>query len=92
MIILEQFLLQYSNNYLATVTICIEDVWNQLTTLNPGKSGGSDNCHPHVLQEVKEGVVTPLYLIFKKSLEDGKLPTPWKDASMMALYKNCDKP
>ena len=80
-----------SDNYLATVTICIEDVWKQLTTLNPGKSGGPDGCHPHVLREVKEGVVTPLYLIFKKSLEDGKLPAPWKDASVTALYKNGDK-
>ena len=32
-----------------TVTIFIEDVWNQLTTLNPGKSSGPDGCHPHVL-------------------------------------------
>ena len=62
-----------SDNCLATVAISIEDVWNQLITLNPGKSSGPDGCHPHVLREVKEGVVTPLYLIFKKSLEDGKL-------------------
>ena len=62
-----------------TVVILIEDVWHQLTTLNPGMPGGSNGCHPHDLQEVKDAVVTPLYLIFKKSLEDGKLPTPWKD-------------
>ena len=76
-----------SDNYLATVAISIEDVWNQLITLNSGKSSGPDGCHPHVLREVKEGVVTPLYLIFKKSLEDGKLPTPWKDAIVTALHK-----
>ena len=50
------------------MTIVIKDVWNQLVTLNPGKSSGPDGYHPHVLREVKEGVVTPLYLIFKKSL------------------------
>ena len=61
-----------SDHCLATVTIAIEDVWNQLVTLNPGKSSSPDGCHPHVFLEVKEGVVTPLYLIFKKSLEDGK--------------------
>ena len=37
-----------------------------LATLNPGKSGGPDGCHPYVLQEVKEGVITPF--IFKKSI------------------------
>ena len=67
-----------SDNLLTTVVVLIEDVWHQLTTLNLGKSDGPDGCHLHVLQEVKEGVVTLLYLIFKKSLEDGKLPTPWK--------------
>ena len=73
------------------MAISIEDVWNQLITLNPGKSSGPDGCHPHVLREVKEGVVTLLYLIFKKSLEDGKLPTPWKDAIVTALHKKGDK-
>ena len=42
-----------SDNCLAIVTISIEDVWNQLITLNPGKSSGPDGCHPHVLREVK---------------------------------------
>ena len=76
-----------SNNYLTIVVMLIEDVWHQLTTLNPGQSGGPDGCHPHVLREVKEGVITPLYLIFKKSLEDGELPKPWKDTLVTALHK-----
>ena len=52
-----------SDNCLTTVEILIKDVWYQLTTLDPGKSEGLDGCHPHILHEVKEGVVTPLYLI-----------------------------
>ena len=76
-----------SDNCLTTVVILIEDVWHQLAILNPGKSGGLDGCHPHILREVKEGVVMPLYLIFKKSLEDGVLPKPWKDALVTALHK-----
>ena len=80
-----------SDNCLTTRVILIEDVWHQLTTLDPGKSEGPDGCHPHVLHEVKEGVVTPLYLIFKKSLEDGVLPHPWKDALVTALHKKGDK-
>ena len=76
-----------SDNCLTTVVILIEDVWHQLAILNPGKSGGPDGCHPHVLCEVKEGVVMPLYLIFKKSLEDGELSKPWKDALVTALQK-----
>ena len=80
-----------SDNCLTTVVILIEDVWHQLTTLDPSKSEGPDGYHPHVLREVKEGVVTPLYLIFKKSLEDGVLPHSWKDALVTALHKKGDK-
>ena len=80
-----------SDNCLTTVVILMEDVWHRLTTLNPGKSGGPDGCHPHVLREVKEGAVTPLYLIFKKFLEDGELPKPWKDALVTALHKKGNK-
>ena len=73
-----------SGNCLAEITISIDDVWNQLLALNPSKSGGPDGCHPRVLKEVREGIATPLYLIFKRSLEEGKVPTAWKDASVTA--------
>ena len=47
--------------------ISIDDVWDQLLALNPSKSSGNDEFHPRVLREIREGIVTPLYLIFKKS-------------------------
>ena len=59
-----------SDSYIVTITIFIEDVWNQLITLNLGKSSSPDGCHLHVLREIKERVVTPLYLIFTQSLEE----------------------
>ena len=83
MIILEQLLLlvedtgeapllgdKSSDNYVTTMVVLIEDVWHQLTTLNPGKSSDPDGSHPHALREVKEGVVTPLYLIFNMVFTD----------------------
>ena len=77
--------------YINTVPNVIENVWNYLNALNPNKFRGPDDCHPHVLCEAKDGVVTPLFLIFKSSLEHGKLPTSWKDASATALCKSGDK-
>ena len=51
-----------------------------MLALNLSKSSGPDGCHPHVLREDRKGIVIPLYLIFKKSLEEGKVPIVWKDA------------
>ena len=80
-----------SGNCLTEITISIDDVWNQLLALNPSKSGGLNGCHPRVLKEVREGIATPLYLIFKRSLGEGKVSTAWKDASVTALHKSGDK-
>ena len=41
------------------------------------------------MREVRE-VILLLYLIFRKSLEEGRIPTAWKDAFVMALYKSGD--
>ena len=42
----------------------------------PSKSGGPDNCHPRVFTQVK---LQPLLLIFESSLEEGQLPSSWKE-------------
>ena len=54
-------------------------------------SSGPDRCHRRVLREVREGIVTPLYSIFKKTLDEGKVPTAWKDVSVTALHKSGDE-
>jgi len=35
-----------------------------------------------VFVEVKDGLHRSLYLLFKKSLEEGQLPIPWKEADV----------
>ena len=72
---------------LSTITVTIEDIWNQLCRLKPHKFCGLDNCHPRVLLELKEGLVKPLHMIFSISLRDGVLPTLWKKATVTAIHK-----
>ena len=40
-----------------------------------------------MLFELKEVIAHPLFLIFKKSLEMGKLPSDWKLAEVTAISK-----
>ena len=40
-----------------------------------------------MLFELKDVIAHPLFLIFKKSLEIGKLPTDWKLAEVTAIFK-----
>ena len=73
-------------NSLSTITVTVEDIWNQLCRLKPCKSSGLDNYHPRVLLELKEGLVEPLYMIFSISLRDGVLPSVWKKATVTPIH------
>ena len=72
---------------LLSVDVSDKDVWCQLCRLSPSKSGGPDGCNPQVFVEVKDGLLRPLYLLFKKSLEEGQLPIPWKEADVTPIFK-----
>jgi len=72
------------------ITIEHNDILYELNRLNPNKACGPDNCHPHVIKEVKDGLVLPLYLLFSKSLHDSYLPLCWKSALVTAIHKKGD--
>ena len=59
--------------------------------LKPSKSQGPDNIHPKLLKECKASIVSPLTIIFKKSLHESSLPSIWKQAIVTAIHKKGDK-
>ena len=56
--------------------------------INVNKSAGPDKIPPRVLKENASQVAKPLYLIFRKSLDEGKLPEEWKLANITPIFKN----
>ena len=63
----------------------------KLDSLNINKPPGPDKLHPRLLKELCEVLSYPLSLIFKKSVDTGKIPCEWKYANITALYKKGDK-
>ena len=49
---------------------------------------GPDNCHSRLMKETTESIKEPLHMIFNKTFKEGTLPEVWKDAHVIALYKN----
>ena len=68
----------YNGPLLEDVVITPEEVADKLMSLNPNKSPGPDQIHPRVLKEVSGPISVPLSQIFRKSLENGRLPEQWK--------------
>ncbi len=76
---------------LVDIEITEEKVTKVINQLKPSKSAGPDNFHPKLFKETLESIRTPLTLIFKKTLHEGKLPESWKIANVAPIYKSGSK-
>jgi exonuclease III len=72
---------------LAEIAIEEKDIIEEIQNTKKGKSAGPDGIHPCVIRELCKEVSRPLLLIFRKSLEEGQLPTKWKDAIVVPIFK-----
>ena len=52
------------------------------------KSKGPDNIHPMLIKKCKKSLLTPLRIIFTKSLEEEKIPDIWKVGHISAIHKS----
>ena len=68
-----------------------EMVEKKLKALNQNKSPGPDNLHPRILKELSTELALPISIIFQKSVDTGKLPTPWKDGHIIPIFKKGNK-
>uniref|UniRef100_A0A4W3K5J0 Reverse transcriptase domain-containing protein n=1 Tax=Callorhinchus milii TaxID=7868 RepID=A0A4W3K5J0_CALMI len=59
----------------------------KLIGLKNDKSPGPDGLHPRVLKEVAAEKMDPLFLIFQNSLDSGMVPSDWKVANVMPIFK-----
>jgi len=75
-----------------TFTVTEDDISKKLIQLKIDKSPGPDLIHPRVLDETHVRlIIRPLFLIFRKSLKFGTLPTDWKLAEVTAVHKKGSK-
>ena len=76
---------------LVDVEINESKVMTVINTLNPSKSQGPDKLHPCLLKETKHQLVTPLTMLFRKSIEEAVIPESWKQANVSAIFKKGDR-
>ena len=66
------------------------DIEKLLTELKPDKSPGPDQFHPKLLKSCPS-LSTPLYLLFRQSLDSGSLPLDWKTSNVTPIHKKGSK-
>jgi len=63
------------------------DILNIFNKLKTDKSPGLDELLPRLLSEIKNEVAYPLYLLFRRSLNESSIPTEWKRANVCLILK-----
>jgi len=76
-----------TNAQCSDINFTVHDVLNNLHKLRPDKAAGPDNLLPRFLIEIKDYVAHPLYLLFRKSLDESCVPDDWKCADVSPVYK-----
>ena len=60
---------------------------NKIKKMKDNKSPGFDGIPPKLLKEIVEQISTPLAIFFNLSLEEGIVPSEWKEANITPLFK-----
>ena len=76
---------------LETCFIETHEMESALLKLNPNKSPGPDNLHPHFLKNTAKSLSLPLTILFHKTLSEGSIPDDWKVAEVRPIFKKGDK-
>ncbi len=69
------------------IVVTPELVKKQLLKLNSSKSPGDDQMHPRILKELNNEICESLAVLFNKTISEGRLPSQWKFAVVVPLFK-----
>lgn len=79
-----------NTNHLTTIVVENEVLLEKLKRLDITKGAGPDEIPPYFIASCASCLVTPLCLIYNKSLSSGKFPSKWKEAKVVPIHKSGD--
>ena len=73
------------------ITVDTRGVHKLLKGLDPNKATGPDTVPTRFLREFADEIAPTLTTIFQKSLDSGKIPEDWREASIVPIFKKGDR-
>ena len=80
-----------TSEHLGQLFVTPEMIAKKIKKMKDNKSPGVDGIPPKLLKEIVEQISTPLAKLFNLSLEEGIVPSEWKEANIMLLFKKGSK-
>ena len=75
------------SEHLGQLFVTPEMIAQKIKKMKDNKSPGVDGIQPKLLKEIVEQISTPLAKLFNMSLEEGIVPSEWKEANITPLFK-----
>ena len=72
---------------ISEITLCVEEVANCLSNLDPTKASGPDEIPSRILKECSVQIAPSLCALFNHSLHSGCIPSEWKSADVTPIHK-----
>ena len=76
---------------LTDVAVTESDVREALEEIKEGSAPGPDRISTKLIQELKEELLKPLTILFRKSMQEAKIPDKWRDAIVSPIFKKGSK-
>ena len=73
------------------ISVSSSGVTKLLNNLNPHKATGPDKIPARLLKELADSIGPVLTILYQASLDCGTLPTIWKSATVVPVYKKGDR-
>ncbi|MCP4459413.1 MAG: hypothetical protein GY816_15540, partial [Cytophagales bacterium] len=83
--------IDYENDVFSDLVFSSDEIFNLLRSLNPSKAAGPDGIHGMVLKRCAYSLAYPLSILFNISYATGCIPSEWKLASVVPIFKKGDK-
>ena len=74
-------------NRLSDFQFSEEDIRKKLMKIREDKAPGADDIAPRLLCHIVHEITKPLWIIFRKSLDEGLVPEDWKRANVSPVFK-----
>ena len=76
-----------TSKHLGQLFVILEMIAKKIKKMKDNKSPGVDGIPPKLLKEIFEQISTPLAKLFNLSLEEGIVPSEWKEGNITPLFK-----
>jgi len=64
------------------------DILKKFIKIRDDKAPGADDIMPRMIHNIRDEICRPLWIIFRKSLDQGIVPEDWRRANISPLFKN----